>query len=512
MHANRTFSSWVAAVSTAALLLSACGGSNTASAPTTGAAGAAATKPASAAPAGAATTAMTPTTAAAAPTTAATTAATSAATTAATAAATIAATAAATTAATAGATAAATTASTTTGSATAAATTAANTTTTTAAGSGTVKIGVDLPMSGSEAANGVPTLNGIKLAVDQANKKGGVAGFKIEVVSLDDAVNGLHDPAQGAKNVQQLISDNAVLAMVGPFNSNVAKAQIPLTNAAGLAQISMANTNESLTKPEFGALDLRKTNPDKIAYFRVCTTDDIQGPAGADYAAKNLKLMKAFIIDDNETYGKGIADNWEKQFKADGGNVLGHEHITKGQQDFTAVLTKAKGTNPDIIYYGGVSQNGGGLMKKQMKSVALNIPFMGGDGIVEENFIAQAGDNADNAYGTVAAVNAETLPEAKEFLDTYKAAYNTAVGPYSANAFEATNIIIAAIDRAAKASGGKMPTREQVRQEVANTKDFKGVIGTTSFDKNGDTTNRWISIHTTKGGKWTFLDQIKFGS
>src|SRR5439155_21625497 len=110
---------------------------------------------------------------------------------------------------------------------------------------GEIDIGVDLPMSGSEASNGVPTLNGVKYAVQQ---NGTVKGFKIGVVSLDDAVNGVHDPQKGAQNIQQLLSNSQVLAEVGPFNSSVAKAEIPIANRGGLAMISPANTNPCLTK------------------------------------------------------------------------------------------------------------------------------------------------------------------------------------------------------------------------------------------------------------------------
>src|SRR5438105_15845297 len=117
-------------------------------------------------------------------------------------------------------------------------------------------------MSGGEAANGVPTANGVRLAVDQANAKSGNK-FKYQVQVLDDAVNGKHDPAQGAKNVQQFIADKNVMGIVGPFNSNVAQAEIPLTNEAGVTQISPANTNPARTKPP-EAINVRQTHPTDI--------------------------------------------------------------------------------------------------------------------------------------------------------------------------------------------------------------------------------------------------------
>ncbi|HYM82670.1 MAG TPA: ABC transporter substrate-binding protein, partial [Candidatus Dormibacteraeota bacterium] len=143
-----------------------------------------------------------------------------------------------------------------------------------------VKIGIELPMTGGEAPNGVPTANGVQLAISKIQ----IPGFTVTINQQDDAVNGKHDPKQGAKNMQTLVNDASVLFVVGPYNSSVAQAEIPVSNAAGLMQCSPANTNPGLTKP-WGGVDpktLRTTNPDKIAYVRVATTDDYQGAAGAD--------------------------------------------------------------------------------------------------------------------------------------------------------------------------------------------------------------------------------------
>jgi len=365
-----------------------------------------------------------------------------------------------------------------------------------------VKIGVDLPMSGGEAPNGVPTNNGVLLAIEEANKAGGK--YQFEEVLKDDAVNGVHDPAQGAKNIQELLADKSVVAMVASFNSNVGKATIPITNAAGVVQISPAQTNPALTKPSFGALDVRKAHPDQINYFRVCPTDDLQGPVAAIYAFKNLKARKVAILDDTETYGKGIADEFEKQFKKMGGKVLSHDGIPKGTQDFHAILTKIKSVNPDLLFFGGVTTTGGGLIRKQMPDVGLKSLYEGGDGIVEDEFIKVAGDSANGSYGTVAAVNAEKMEAAKGFLAAYKAKFKEDPGAYSANAYVAATIIIDAV----KAVG---PDRAKVRAWVAKLKDYKSIIGTFSFDKNGDTTNTIISVYVVKNSKWEWLTQGTFG-
>src|SRR6476620_5046141 len=157
------------------------------------------------------------------------------------------------------------------------------------AAKGELKLGVTLPLSGGAAADGQPTLKGAQLAVDQINEKGGVNGYTIKLVPLDHAVNGKYNEQQGAQDMQTFVADSKVIGVVGPYNSAVAKVQIPISNAAGLLKCSPANTNETLTKPP-AALDFRKTHPDAINYIRVAATDDIQGPAMAIYAFNTLGL------------------------------------------------------------------------------------------------------------------------------------------------------------------------------------------------------------------------------
>jgi branched-chain amino acid transport system substrate-binding protein len=366
----------------------------------------------------------------------------------------------------------------------------------------TLKIGIDLPTSGADATQGIPTRNGAVLAIEEANAKGLPGGNKLEADSLDDAVQGVHDPAQGAQNIKTFIADPTVLGVVGPFNSNVAKAEIPLTNDAGLAQISPSNTNTGLTKGD-DAKTLRSSHPDTIAYFRVCTTDDRQGAAGAEFARK-LGFKKVFVIDDNETYGKGLADVFEADFAKLGGTVLGHEHITKNQQDFKALLTKVHSLGPDAIFFGGTTASGGGLVRKQMPDVGLgSVAYIGGDGISDAEFIKQTGSAADNSYYTVAAPETSKLASAKVFIAAYKKRYGSEPGPYSANAYAAAQIIIAAIVKS-----GANPTRADVLKNVAATTNIDTPIGTIGFDKNGDTTAPILSFYAIRSGKPAFVNQI----
>lgn len=385
----------------------------------------------------------------------------------------------------------------------------------------TIKIGIDLPLSGGDASVGLPTRNGMQLAIDQANKKGGVtiAGkqYKLESFILDDVPPGAsaHDPAQSSKNADSFISDGSVLAVLGPFNSANAQAMMPKLNTAGLCQISPSNTNETLTKPEYNKTkDYRPTGT--VTYFRVAATDDIQGPAGADYAYDKLKLKKVYLLDDTESYGKGIADNFGKEFTKKGGTVLGHDGVPKGTTDYSSIMTRIAAAGPDLVFYGGTSSNNIPLARKQMQSSGLNVPLMGGDGIVDEQYNKVAGDAAVGSYGTIASVNVETLEEAKQFIADYKGAgFKEPLGSYSGPGFETAAIAIDAMTRS------KSADRAGVCEALRNTKDYKGVLGLTSFDENGDTTNKVISIYESKDGttgigsngkqSWQFVDQIRFG-
>jgi branched-chain amino acid transport system substrate-binding protein len=381
------------------------------------------------------------------------------------------------------------------------------------ASSGTIKIGIDLPLSGADASIGIPTQNGALLAIEQANKSGFAGGaFTLEASVLDDAVQGKHDPAAGAQNVQTFISDPAVLAMVGPFNSNVAKSEIPLTNDAGLAQISPSNTNDGLTIGD-AAKKLRTAHPDVNTYFRVCTRDSKQGSALAQIAYQRLGFKKVFVIDDNETYGKGLADVFDASFRGLGGTVLGHEHITSNQVDFKSLLTKVKSLNPDAVFFGGNTSTGGGLIRRQMGDVGMaQTPFLGGDGISDAEFEKQAGDAANGSYMTVASPDVTKIPAAKSFISAYQARFKSSVGPYSANAYTAAKIEIAAIEKALKDNGGKMPTRADVLKNIASTGNFDSPIGKVGFDANGDTTSPVLTLLHVVNGKTQVVDVIQLKS
>ncbi len=374
---------------------------------------------------------------------------------------------------------------------------------------GTIKIGVEMPLSGTEGSQGQPILKGVRFAATQAGAS--IKGYTIQVVDYDDAVNGTHDPQKGASNVNSMVGDPAVLGFVGPLNSSVAKNEIPIAADAHLAMISPANTGVCLTKdaPDSRfpydaacgglAAQLRKGNPNN--YFRVVTTDDYQGPAMADYFLQTLKLTKVAVGSDNQTYGKGIADSFTAEFKAKGGQVVGQrfDYDQQNTQDFKPWLTASKAAGATGIYVGGVTSTGVCKVRAQMQGIYdASTPFGGGDGIVQDSeCVKAAGAQSTNVYASIAAVDPVHVPSAKATIDAYKKAYPAAADytSYSIVAADAAGIMIQAIGKAIDAAGGKMPTREQVRAAVAKTSGYQGALGSTSFDSNGDTNQKLISIY-----------------
>ncbi|MEI8332776.1 MAG: branched-chain amino acid ABC transporter substrate-binding protein [Chloroflexota bacterium] len=387
---------------------------------------------------------------------------------------------------------------------------------------GTLTIGTELPMSGGETANGEPTANGVKLLVDQINKAGGLYGCQLAVNVQDDAVNGVHDPQQGAKNIGTLAADPTVMGVVGPYNSNVAKAEVPISNEAGLLQCSPANTANEVTQPP-GGDTLRTAHPDKIAYIRVATTDSIQGPAMADYMFQDLGVKSVYIIDDTETYGVGVADTFEAEFTKIGGTVVKRDSAPKSTSDYTPLFTSVAGQKPQGVYLAGTTPSGMGLALKQGRTVPgfETIPFGGPDGIAdlgpagtEGATITVAGAAAANLYGTVA--GAHDIADPQAFTDAYKALFGTAPGAYSAAGYSCAQVIVESLDAAIKA-GVTDPAalREAVRAHATTTTNkFDTQLGTISFDKYGDITTPFISYYVTdmtlSPAGWVFIKQVAF--
>ncbi|HKW72343.1 MAG TPA: branched-chain amino acid ABC transporter substrate-binding protein [Candidatus Dormibacteraeota bacterium] len=366
---------------------------------------------------------------------------------------------------------------------------------------GTLKIGSDLPVC---TVGGQATQNGVQFAIQQRNAAGGVGGFTVQFQGFDDCRQGSYSSDAGVENVQKMLSDTGFLGMIGPYNSAVAKAEIPIAAPAHFTMISPSNTNPCLTKDIAGCTyhpqDLRAGNPNN--YFRVVTTDDYQGPSMADYYYKQLNIKSVAVLDDSTVFGVGIAGTFEQEFKKLGGTVVKHSSYKKDQQgsDFKSILLAFKSANAGAVYVGGTDDQNICIPRAQMKQLGWDVPFGGGDGIETTDCIDQATGNEAGVYATSAGADATKVPGAASAIAAFRKAFTGAndFGGYTMQAYDAANALMQAIDRAVRDAGGNKPSREQVRVEMAKTKGFVGVIGTYDFDQNGDNNLKIVSIYVTK--------------
>ena len=380
-----------------------------------------------------------------------------------------------------------------------------------------VSIGIELPLSGGEVANGEPTKNGILLAIAQWNEMD--HSYTVSDNTQDDALNGVHDPQTGAANMATLVADPKVVGVVGPFNSNVARAEIPVSNEAGLVQCSPSNTGTDLTKE--GSEAYRFNGQEERNYIRVATPDDIQGPAGAQYAYNDLGKRSALVIDDTEAFGVGVANTFSTEFEALGGTIVAREgNDFDISQSFTAILTANAG-NFDVVYFGGTQVTGGGQLRRDMGGAdMLEIPLVGPDGIAdlgeagaEGAFLTLAGaENGANVFGTIAGIH--DIPDPEAFATAYGEAYDGAApGAYSALAYACTQVLLQAIDTNIGAAADLAALREAVRTTIFAGQEWETVLGTIHFDENGDSSQKFISFYGTKadGSGWDFIKQQDFG-
>jgi branched-chain amino acid transport system substrate-binding protein len=358
----------------------------------------------------------------------------------------------------------------------------------------TLKLGLDLPLSGIDGAAGIPTRDSVIMAIEDANKAGFPGGRHVVLEDLDDTVQGKHDPAQGAQNLKTLASDDAVLATVGPLNSNVAEAEIPVAEAADMALLTMGASAVALTHP-----------PAKpLTFFRLCASDDRQGAALARFARRDGH-HRAFVIDDNESYGRGLADVFVASFVAGGGSVLGREHLTQFALDYKALLTKVRDTHPDMVFFGGIVSTGGAVLRRQMRDVGLaSLPYFGGDGLDNPEYVPLAGPAADGTAFTANTPPADVSPFARTFGAAYRARFGAAPGNYSPPGYAAAEVALAAIRAELVAHPDRTPTRAAIRARIAATKDLVTPVGAVTFNAAGDLLRPTISLFRVRGSRVEF--------
>ena len=353
------------------------------------------------------------------------------------------------------------------------------------ASSDTIKIGVNYEQSGGVATYGQDSVDGINMAIDEVNAAGGINGKKIELVTYDTK----SDPAEALTLATKLMTQDKVLAILGPATSGSFTATIPAANQYKIPVISGSATADSVTVDSSG-------NVQEYA-FRTCFSDSSQGTAAAKYAASTLNAKTAVIIKDNSSdYGKGLADNFSAAFTAAGGTIVDQEAYVSGDTDFNAILTRVRGMQFDMIYLPGY-YNEAGLIIKAARELGITQPVIGPDGFDSPDLLSLAGASALNdVYFTNHYSSLDQSDKVQTFLTAFKAKFNKEPSAFNALGYDTANFVVDAIKRAS-ASGTL--TGESVKDALAATTDFPAVTGTFSVDAHHNAVKQIILISLKDG-------------
>jgi branched-chain amino acid transport system substrate-binding protein len=354
-----------------------------------------------------------------------------------------------------------------------------------------IKIGHVAPTSGGIAHFGKDNENGAHLAIDDLNAKGlkiGGKTVKFELLAEDDA----GDPKQGTAVAQKLV-DQKVKGVVGHLNSGTTIPAAKIYSDAGIPQISPSATNPKYTRQGF-----------KTA-FRVVADDVHLGGTLGKYAVNTLKGKSIAVIDDRTAYGQGVATEFEKAVKALNGNIVAHEFTTDKSTDFMSILTSIKAKKPDVVFYGGMDAVAGPMLR-QMKSLGINVKFMGGDGICSSELPKLAGDGLVNDMVYCAEAGGVEGSQ-KAGMDAFRAKFKSKFGAdvtlYSPYVYDAVNLLAAAMVKADSSDPAKyLPV-------LAKTTNYTGVTGPITFDEKGDIKNGALTLKTYRDGKPVELAVIR---
>ncbi|WP_433559135.1 branched-chain amino acid ABC transporter substrate-binding protein [Pseudonocardia xinjiangensis] len=357
---------------------------------------------------------------------------------------------------------------------------------------GTLIIGMIAPLSGGLSALGLGMRNSADLAVDQANQKCAVPGYQLAFQPEDDQAT----PQVANQAATKLASDPNVVGVVGTLNSSTAQVVQPILQERDIVQVSPANTGPALT---LGANTSAPARPFDN-YFRVATTDLVQGPFAANYLVQTAGKKNIAVIDDGKTYGSGLAEQFSDQATKLGAKIVAREKVGERDTDFSGVITQIRALNPDAVYYGGEYPVAGPL-SAQLAAAGLNVPLMGGDGIVDPQFVALGGRPGDLA--TNVGAPADSLPSAQQFIADYKAAnYAEDFGAYGAFTYDSANVIIAGVAKALAGGDYSEAKRADIVKAVQETK-LDGAGGPIAFDQYGDTTNKVLTVYTVEGDNFS---------
>jgi branched-chain amino acid transport system substrate-binding protein len=372
----------------------------------------------------------------------------------------------------------------------------------------TLTIYSSLPLQGDSRPQSEDVVRGEQLALE---KVGGKAGnYKIKYTSLDDATaaTGKWEPGKVSENARKAVGDDNTIAYLGEFNSGASAISAPLLNEAGILMVSPSNTYVGLTRSE-GA---EKGEPQKYqpsgskTYARVVPADHIQAAAQVSYM-KDQGVTKLYILNDKEVYGKGIADQVEKIGKEQGIDVLGNDGIDTKAANFRALASKIKSSGADGFFFGGITQNKGVQVFKDVQASNPDIKMFGPDGVAESAFTEKLGSKVEkNVFITNPTLDPkEYPPAAQDFFKEFKSKYGKDPEPYAIYGYEAMSIVLEAI----KNAGDKGKDRQAVVDELFKIKGRESVLGTYDIDENGDTTLSDYGGNRIEGGKLVFDKVIK---
>jgi branched-chain amino acid transport system substrate-binding protein len=383
------------------------------------------------------------------------------------------------------------------------------------AGDTTLVIGVDLPFQGSSKDASDDTWNAMQLYIEQIGGK--VGNYKVQLKKYDDstAAKGAWDDATCTKNATDHVGTAHEVAVMGTYNSGCAKLEAPVLNQAQdgpMLMVSHANTNVGLTKTWAQGEPAKYFPTGKRSYARVVTTDDVQGPAAAQFAIKDLGVKKVFVLNDTETYGQGVAKTFADEARKQGIQVVGEAAWKKGDANYTALFGQAKAAGADGVFFGGIFDNNGGQLTKDKVAVLgpnSGVKLLAPDGFTGyPDFLALP--EAEGAYLTFAGLAGESLKAGggapAKFIEAFKTKYGAEPrSPYALYGVQALQVILAAIE---KSDGTRKGVRDQVFEgSGVSIPVDKAVIGKAiQIDPaSGDVNAKDITVELVKGGKETFF-------
>lgn len=358
----------------------------------------------------------------------------------------------------------------------------------------TIKIVTSFPMR--QVTVGKSIVNGITLAMEEVKYKAGK--YKIDLLVED----GGGADGKWSEDIERNIAEKAandpdVMVYIGTYNSGAAKISIPITNKAGLVQISPGNAWPGLTQPGFAPGEPGIFYPMGVRnYFRVVPNDTAQGPAGAIWA-KELGASSIYILNDGSPPAK-IEATIAKQATKIGLKIAGRATLENTPDGIAKALKDVKGSGADIVYFAGITPNGVVPLIKGLREQSRTIKFMGLQGIKEQAFINQAGSSAEGSFVTSVGIPPNQTDKGKEFVQKYVTRFKEEPDAFSAFGYEAAKVALSAIEKA------DAKDRKKILNEVANTKDYDGLFGKWSFDTNGDTTLTLVSGYIVREGKFVF--------